>query len=201
MADIYTLKVNYQGCENKIWREAQISSNAFLADMGYMVLATFDTLAYHLFSISYKDIAFELPNEDEDVPFEECLFCVKLGELGAKVGDKLTMLYDFGCDQEFEIEIKSIEPMPKGAGRSYPKIIAGEGKGILDDVPAFETLEIINDTDKNGSSVYTYLNKYEDEVIWDYRDYDLKTDNLLLKGEIARIAEGYSAFEAYLDFE
>lgn len=201
MAEVYTLKVTYQGCENKIWREAQISSNALLADVGYMVLSTFDTLAYHLFSISYKDIVFELPNEDEDVPFEECLFCIKLGELGAKVGDKLTMIYDFGYDQEFKIEITNIEPMPKGKGRSYPKIIAGEGRGILDDVPAFETLEIINDTDKNGCSAYTYLTRYENEVIWDYRDYDLKTDNLLLKGEIARIAEGYSAFEAYLDFE
>ena len=201
MAEVYTLKITYQGCENKIWREAQISSNAFLADVGYMILATFDTLAYHLFNISYRDIVFELPNEDEDVPFEECLFCVKLGELGVKVGDKLTMLYDFGCDQEFEIEIMNIETMPNGAGRSYPKIIRGAGKGILDDVPAFETLEIINDTDKNGSSAYTYLTKYENEVIWDYRDYDLKTDNILLKGEMARIAEGYSAFEAYLDFE
>ena len=142
-----------------------------------------------------------MPNEDEDVSLEECLFCVKLGELNAKVGDKLTMLYDFGCDQEFEIEIMNIETMSKGAGRSYPKIIAGAGKGILDDVPVFETLEIINDTDKNGSSAYTYLTKYENEVIWDYRDYDLKADNILLKGEIARIAEGYSAFEAYLDFE
>lgn len=201
MAEVYTLKVTYQGCENKIWREAKISSNAFLADVGYMILATFDTLAYHLFNISYKDIVFELPNEDEDVPLEECLFCVKLGELNAKVGDKLTMLYDFGCNQEFEIKIVNIEPMPKGAGRSYPKINAGAGKGILDDVPAFETLEIINDTDKNGSSAYTYLTKYENEVIWDYRDYDLKTDNLLLKGEIERITECYSAFEAYLDFE
>lgn len=201
MAEVYTLKITYQGCENKIWRESQISSNAFLADVGYMILATFDTLAYHLFSISYKDIVFELPNEDEDVSLEECLFCVKLGELNAKVGDKLTMLYDFGCDQEFEIEIMNIETMSKGAGRSYPKIIAGAGKGILDDVPVFETLEIINDTDKNGSSAYTYLTKYENEVIWDYRDYDLKADNILLKGEIARIAEGYSAFEAYLDFE
>ena len=166
-----------------------------------MILATFDTLAYHLFRISYKDTVFELPNEDEAVLPEECLFCIKLGRLDAKIGDKLTMLYDFGCDQEFEIEITNIEPMAKGTGRAYPKILAGEGKGILDDVPAFETLEVIKDTDKNGTSVYTYFTKHETEMIWYYRNYDLKADNTLLKGEIEQIAECYSVFEAYLDFE
>lgn len=52
MTNVYTIKIKYVGCENKIWCEAQISSNAFLCDLGYMILATFDTMAYHLFNIS-----------------------------------------------------------------------------------------------------------------------------------------------------
>ena len=51
MADVYTIMVTYEGCENRIWRELQISSNALLSQLGYTVLAAFDTMAYHLFSI------------------------------------------------------------------------------------------------------------------------------------------------------
>ena len=48
MANVYTIKVIYDGCEGRIWRELQISSNALLSHLGYTVLATFDTMAYRL---------------------------------------------------------------------------------------------------------------------------------------------------------
>ncbi len=49
MAEVYTIKVAYEGCEDKIWREIQISSNAFLCQLGYAVLASFETKAYQPF--------------------------------------------------------------------------------------------------------------------------------------------------------
>lgn len=49
----------------------------------------------------------------------------------------------------------------------------------------------------NGSALFSYEAKRPD-VVWDYREYDMQLDNLILKGEIGEIAEGYSAFEAYL---
>ena len=49
----------------------------------------------------------------------------------------------------------------------------------------------------NGSALFSYEAKRPDAV-WDYRGYDMQLDNLILKGEIEEIAEGYSAFEAYL---
>ena len=125
MADVYTLKIKYDGCDDKIWREAQISSNAFLCDLGYMILATFDTMAYHLFNITYKGVTFELPSDEEEISEDKCVFCVKLSELNLQIEDKLNMLYDFGCDQQFDIEVTDIQPMGRGQGRAYPKIIAG----------------------------------------------------------------------------
>ena len=199
MTNVYTLKITYADCDNRIWREAQISENAFLCDLGYMILATFDPVAHHLFNISYGDLIFELPDEDEAVNPERCVFCVKLRDLQLKAGNKLQMVYDFGCDQIFDIEVTNIEPMPRGAGRAYPKILAGEGKGILDDVPAFETLGIIKKIDEKGKSTHTYMDRYEQEMIWDYRDYRIDFDNALLKGEIAQIEEGYSYFEQFLE--
>ena len=194
MTNVYTLKIKYVGCEDKIWREAQISSNAFISELGYLILATFDTMAYHLFNISYNGITYELPSEDENIPVDRCLFFVKLFSLNLAVGDKLNMIYDFGCEQEFEIEVTDIRLMGKGQGRAYPKIISGEGFGIIDDMPAFELLEVIKRIDETGSSGIKYssdgllLDRMPD---WDYRRFDLKLHNALLKGEIERIAEGY----------
>lgn len=197
MADIYTFRVVYEGCENRIWRELQISSNAPLSKLGYTVLATFDTMAYHLFSISYDGDSYELPDEDTEISENECLFRVKLSDLDLHIGSKMEMVYDFGCEQEFSMEVTDVQPMKRGAGRAYPKITAGAGLGIIDDMPSDELLALIQDIDKNGSSSFYYEAK-RPEIVWDYRKYDMELDNLLLKGEIEEIADGYSAFEAYL---
>lgn len=199
MTEVYTVKVTYAGCDNKIWRELQISSNALLCQLGYTILATFRTNAYHMFNIMCSGVSYELPDEDEYIEEDECLFCVKLCELGLKKGGTLQMVYDFGCEQTFDMVVTDVKPMEKGTGRAYPKIIAGEGNGIIDDMPDFELLEVIKDTDKNGSSAFVIETEDGDEYIWDYRTYDMKVDNFLLKGRIGRIAEGYSGFEAYLD--
>ena len=68
----------------------------------------------------------------------------------------LNMAYDFGCNQEFDIEVINIQPMGRGQGRAYPKIIAGEGKGIIDDMSANELAELIEQIDKTGSSGIQY---------------------------------------------
>ena len=190
MADVYTLKIKYDGCDDKIWREAQISSNAFLCDLGYMILATFDTMAYHLFNITYKGVTFELPSDEEEISEDKCVFCVKLSELNLQIEDKLNMLYDFGCDQQFDIEVTDIQPMGRGQGRAYPKIIAGEGRGIIDDMSADALAELI----QTGSSGIQYAGDgiiFDNMPDWDYRNYNIEYDNCLLKGIIARIAEGY----------
>ena len=194
MVSVCTIKIRYVGCEDKIWRVAQISSNAHLCDLGYMILATFDTMAYHLFNITYKGVTYELPSDEEDIPEDKCVFFVKLSELNLKIGDKLTMIYDFGCDQEFEIEVTDIQPMGRGQGRAYPKIIAGEGRGIIDDMSADALTELIQQIDKTGSSGIQYAGDgiiFENMPDWDYRNYSIEFDNCLLKGIIARIAEGY----------
>ena len=199
MADVYTIKVTYEGCENKIWREIQISSNAFLCQLGYVVLASFETKAYHLFNITYDETIYELPSDEEVIKKDECLLCVRLSKLKLQKGSKLQMIYDFGYDQTFNIEVLNIEPMARSTGRAYPKIIAGEGRGIIDDMPADELLELINDIDRNGSSAFVVADDFGGEYVWDYRDYSIELDNELLKVFIGEIAEGYSAFEAYLE--
>ena len=199
MTNVLTLKITYADCDNRIWREAQISENARLCDLGYMILASFDTLANHLFKFYFGDRIFDLPDDFSESEPEESVFCIKLKDLELEPGKKLQMVYDFGCDHIFDIEVTAVEPMRRGTGRAYPKILGGEGRGILEDIPAFETLEIIRETDKNGKSDHYYLCGGTHEMIWDYRDYHLDYDKYLLKGEIEQIAEGYSYFEEFIE--
>ena len=199
MTQVITLKITYAGCENRIWREAQISENSYLSKLGCMVLATFETRAYHLFNIEYNGVLCDLPSDDTRIKPEECLFCVKLKDLKLSVGDKLKMIYDFGYEQTFDIEVTDISPMSRGTGRAYPKILHGEGRGILDDVPVEDLLELIKKTDENGKSDYIIESRFDHEYAWDYRNYSLDTDNCLLKGETERIEYAYSYFEQFLE--
>ena len=186
---VYTFKVTYEGCENKIWRVFEVSSNYDLARFGYMILASFDTMAYHLFHIECDSIQYEtaIENDGEYPLLQEA----KLSKLNLQIGQHMEMVYDFGCEQEFDIELIKIADMSKGAGRAYPRIMDGAGRGIIDDMPVYELMEIINKTDKNGKSDFKITTELGDKRIWDYRDYDMDADNCLLKGEIDAIQEGY----------
>ncbi len=199
---IYTFKITYADCDNRIWRIAAVSSNYTLAELGYMVLATFDTMAYHLFEMKFKGTTYFLTEEDfEDLPNYDnerydLLDVHKIGMLGLKIGDVIEMTYDLGCCQEFTIELMEIADIPRGRGRAYPKIIDGAGRGIVDDMAASELLEAIRKTDEDGhSEIYYSSDGFDDVPEWDYRNYLIDCDNGLLKGTIDRIRDGYENYE------
>ena len=191
MAQIYTFRITYRGCEDKIWRVAEVSSNYTLAQLGYTILVTFDTLAYHLFSISSKGASYK-PDTDEEILEDFQYLCwVKLSTLRLQIGAQLEMTYDFGCEQIFDIELTGVQEMPKGRWRSYPRIAAGEGRGIIDDLPADELLKMIREIDRTGVSRFQYMTASQEMIPWDYREYDLEMDNALLKGGVHRVQDAY----------
>lgn len=160
MARVYTFKIVYIGCENKIWRDIQISSNSTMAVLGYAVLSSFSTCAYHLFMMTYKGTNYEL--DDEEIQTTPKLMSeTKLGNLKLEIGDKIHMIYDFGEEQEFEITLLSDEEMPKGSGRAYPKVSDGAGRGIIDDMSAEDLLDLIKKIDKIGKSDFIYAHRGE----------------------------------------
>ncbi len=189
-AQVYTFLITYEGLEDKIWRKAQVSSNYWLNDLGYMVLAAFDTLAYHLFEFEFNGRSYQLPEDGLEPEDGLDLFCFKLYQLKMKPGDRIRMIYDFGCDQVFWLELLSVEPMGKGQGTRYPRLADGAGCGILDDVPVDETRKLVAQIDQNGCTDEPIYYR-ERTFPWDYRRFDLKITNKLLKGEIELIADGY----------
>lgn len=54
MAKVLTFKVEIEGLEDKIWRKIEITDRRTVADLAYTILATFDSLAYHLYDIKIK---------------------------------------------------------------------------------------------------------------------------------------------------
>lgn len=160
-----------------------------MAVLGYAVLSSFSTCAYHLFMMTYKGTNYEL--DDEEFQTKPKLMSeTKLGNLELEIGDKIHMIYDFGEEQEFEITLLSDEEMPKGSGRAYPKVSDGAGRGIIDDMSAEDLLDLIKKIDKTGKSDFIYAHRGE-RAPWDYRNYQIDIDNCLLKGRIAKIKSAY----------
>ena len=189
---VYTFQVTYEGLEDKIWRKIAVSSNYRLDQLGYAILAAFDTMAYHLFEFHYDGERFEIPNEDA---FEELIDMAvfKLHQLKLENGDRIRMDYDFGTTQTFWIELVDVEDMGRGQGTRYPYIIDGAGCGIIDDMSLEELQELIEQIDNKGQTddpIY-YQNR---PFPWDYRWFDLDNINALLKGEIEIIEDGYAPF-------
>ena len=189
---VYTFHITYEGLEEKIWRKAEVSSNYRLDQLGYMVLAAFDTLAYHLFEFYYDDDRFEIPNED--APFEQIdMADFKLHQLKLKLGDRIRIEYDFGTTQTFWLELVEIADMKRGWGRRYPYVLDGAGRGIIDDMSCEELRELVAQIDCNGKTDEPLY--YQERMMpWDYRWFDLDCMNSLLKGEIELNEEGYAPF-------
>lgn len=198
MTKVLTFKVVIEGLENKIWRKVEITDTKTVADLAYTILATFDSLAYHLYDIKYKDKIYDswisIEDDYSDIPKINATI-TSLSKLELKEQDKLEMQYDFGSTTTFKITYLECRNLERGAGRHYPYIIDGAGRGMIDDISDFELKEIVDDIDKKGYSNYNFTAGYERKIKYDYRDFDIKSNNILLKGIISEIKYKYEIGE------
>lgn len=194
MANVYKFKAAIKEVPDKIWRDIEISSLSSVAKLGYTILAAFEAAASHLFNIQFKGKRYEIVFDDDE--FEPAINPIgtKLSTLKLAVGDVMEMEYDYGAGWEFTIELLSITEMKKGSGNHYPYVTAGQGKGIIENIPPFELAGIIEETDKTGILPQVCDNFLDEEIEWDYRDFDIKICNALLKGEIEQIQFAYEEY-------
>ncbi len=193
MLKVLMFKVEIKKLENKIWRIIEITDLKTVADLVYTILATFDSLAYHLYDVRYKNFIYDSMIEvdyHENNKLTDATI-TKLCKLNLRVNDKLVMNYDFGTTTTFLITYLGERELEKGKGQSYPHIIDGQGHGMLDDVSLDELIYIVKDTDKRGKSVYDYSSGYQRRFKYDYRNYDIEKDNHSLKEKVNLIKQGY----------
>ena len=198
MSKVLTFKVEIEELENKIWRVIEITDLKTVADLAYTILASFDSLAYHLYDIKHGKDRYDSMVCIEDYQGKEPIIdatITKLRELDFLKENKIIMDYDYGSTTTFIITYLDSRELEKGNGRHYPYVIDGQGRGMLDDVHIGELVDIVNDIDKKGKSIHDFSPGYERPIKYDYRDYDIKSDNILLKGKLEDIKYGYEKYE------
>lgn len=198
MAKVLTFKVGIEGLEDKIWRKIEITDRRTVADLAYTILATFDSLAYHLYNIKYNDKVYDcwvcVEDDYSDIPKVNATI-TKLSYIGLKENDTMEMEYDYGSTTTFKITYLGSTDLERGNGSHYPYVIDGAGRGMLDDMCDFELKEIVEDIDKKGYSEHYFTPGYERTIKYDYRNFNIKNNNALLKGLILEIKNGYEVGE------
>lgn len=101
------------------------------------------------------------------------------------------MEYDYGSTTTFKITYTNYRKMNDYEGYLYPNIVDGAGRGMLDVICDFDLIEIVDDTDKKGYSEHYVTPGYEKYEKYDYRKFNLKTNNKKLKGLVLDIKNGY----------
>lgn len=198
MNNLLTFNVEIEGLEDKIWRKIEIPERRTIADLAYTILATFDSLAYHLFKIKYKGHEFGsgVHPENFDNEFSSAkAIDFKIRDLRIKENDIMEMEYDFGSTTTFKITYLGSKELSIYDEYLYPLIIDGSGHGMLDDISSYELQEIVEDIDKKGYSEHYITLGYGKGKIYDYRDFDIDLDNEKLKGRILQIKNGYEVEE------
>lgn len=195
---VLKLRVGIEGLEEKIWREIEVVEKSTVADLAYTILATFNSLAYHLYDIEYKGKTYDCGICIEEAPDQANVVnatITKISSICLKKEDMLKMTYDYGSTNTFIITLLDIQELENAESQDYPKIVAGAGLGMLDDMADFELKEIVEDIDKKGRSEHHFTPGYELNKYYDYRKYDLEGDNLVLKINIEKIRAGYEMEE------
>lgn len=197
MADVYKFKVKLCELENIVWRDIEITSVSSVAKLGYAVLAAFESTASHLFNIQFDGKRYEIVFEEEDFDDEPAIDPrkTKLSSLNLSVGDKLSLEYDYGAGWQFKIELLSITEMKRGTGTHYPYVTDGKGKGIIEETSPYELAEMVEKTDKDGTSPQILDMYAGKEVLWDYRKFDLEYCNVFFKDNVWEIQNAYEEYE------
>ena len=160
MTKVLTFKIEIEGLENKIWRKIEITDRRTVADLAYSILATFHSLAYHLYDIEYKNKFYDcwvcIEDDHRDVELVNAVI-TKLSSIGLKENDTMRMEYDTGSTTTFIITYLGESEFEKGNGMHYPFVIDGGGYGMIDDITSEELKNIVDDIDKNGKSDYYAL--------------------------------------------
>lgn len=199
MTKILTFKVGIEGLEDKIWRKIAITDRRTVADLAYTILAAFDSLAYPLYEINYNGKRLICSPDENDIDDENTISAVttKLSDIALKLNDTFNMEYDYGYPTVFNIELIDERKMDIYEGYLYPSILDGEGRCMQDDISEYELESILEDTDKKGYSEHYVTPGYEKQEIYDYRDFDLKTNNEKLKGLVLEIKNGYEIIDKF----
>ena len=143
----YQIKVELADYQPSMWRRLQFSGETRLDDLCYFIMASFGATGSHLYNLQLNKKNYQLPYLDGG----ENITLHWLGE--AHQGDQLILEYDFGDSWQFNILIEKTTPIRRyRLSPTEPKVLDGNGKGIVDDIGGTAGLELAAQDDQTINS-------------------------------------------------
>lgn len=173
---IYQIYSRLEDIELKIWRRFEVMDNITVARLGYILMTMYEMEASHLFSFEKVDqsggaslsFRYELPSEENDDPNSIDATKTKVKSLFGK-NDTVTFLYDFGDGWEISLICEKIIYDSGIPGKMLPRVVEGEGYGIIEDCGGTGGLEEIALAYKTGEG-----EAYDHFVEWmGLKDFDI----------------------------
>jgi len=206
---IYQFYAELKDYEPKIWRRFQVPGNITMAQLGYILMTMFEMKASHLFcmivpiyknallrdkSIVEEDFLkkflwFELEDEngfeteyETEYETRPAATSKMRSVLYGCPGEKLSLEYDFGDSWEVEVTLESITQDRELPGRELPRVLAGEGYGIVEDCGGVGGLmELAEGLRSKSGDVYEWFHNWLEQDDIDLDAFDLDDMNLRLK--------------------
>lgn len=204
---IYQFYAELKDYEPKMWRRFQVPGNITMARLGYILMTMYEMQANHLFCLTVPVCENaksdpSLPNAGSTMQDEVWRFKIDNEELfpgeGERSfdasaykmrsvlqgypGEKLTLEYDYGDGWEVAVTLETILEDKELSGRELPRVLAGEGYGIVEDCGGTGGVECLAEAFRQKSG-----KEYENYRKWLGRDeldltaFDLEDMNLRLK--------------------
>ena len=133
---VYEMQVQMCAFKPAMWRRFIINGSSTVEDLEIAILTMFRTEFGHMFDIYDSKIRQHFDNDHIDPENAKVSFFTK--------DDQLLLTYDYGDCWQFEIIIKKIYKSKKHL--AHPRILAGHGYGIIDDIGGIDMLQEYYDT-------------------------------------------------------
>jgi len=200
----------------KIWRRFQVAGNITLARLGYIIMTLYEMKACHLFSVDFpidenmKLYRAGLPGfhpvsprqervEHYEVPSWEDFpgakrrkthdaTEMKLSRLSRDPGLLLRVMYDFGDGWEVTLKLESVTEDKNLPGKELPRVLEGEGFGIIEDCGGPDGLaHLVEVFKKKAGEEYEDLSEWLGQKEFDLTAFDLNDMNFRLKKYLGSI--------------
>ncbi len=208
---IYRFRAELMDTDLKIWREFEVVNNYPMSKFGYIIMSIFRMEGNHLwsFEVPYKEkqpfnieaesYKIEIINPYDDMQDEEvCLDAAetKLSKVMTEIGDTIVFNYDFGDDWNIKITLEKIYTDKSVHGREFPRVLSGEGYGIIEDCGGVGGLEEIVKAyaSKSGEEYQNYVDVFGKKD-FNLEEFDVSNMTYIAKCANCIFKEAYEGFD------
>ncbi len=196
---LYQLYLELEDYEPKIWRRIQVMNNIKFSRLGYIIMTLFEMQASHLYEFvidisenfkridndyfedysEFKKIRCGITDEDNSYDFNNLEGYEPLKDATEEYvkhylyheNDEMIFKYDFGDNWIIKVKLEKIFEDKQTDGKEFPKVIEGQGYGIIENCGGTSGLEEIRQ-----AFISREGDEYENYSEWlGVKDLDLDT--------------------------